>query len=170
MFACCYSCNMTTATQTAVRADLTRSNVIPIGLSFEQRLAVARAGMDAVLAHRHGATLADAQAHVAAAEDEAQVIELDEYRKPGFAPHPVLARARRIIEIRGWTQGFREKPGGALCAERAIEIAAQGQAGAAWDAMRELMNRIAAETGEVLSVPSWNDTRRDRTEVLRLLY
>lgn len=154
---------MTTATR---NTGQTFDNVI----SFEARLEAARTGMASILAHRHGTTLAGARAHLAAAEDEAQVIELDEYRPLRFQPNPVLARARRIIEIRGWTRGAFEMPGGALCAKRAIEIAAGGQAGAEWQAVAELMNRIAVETGEALTVPNWNDSRRDQSEVMRLLY
>jgi hypothetical protein len=148
----------------------TKSTAAPLSLSFEQRLALTRSGMDALLAHRHGLTLADARAHLSAAEDEAEMINMDEHGRPRFESHPVLARAGQILNRRGWCQGYREGPSGAVCAERAIEIAANGQTGAQWDALVELMNRIAADTGEALSVPTWNDSRRDRSEVMRLVY
>ena len=154
---------------TANRTPAAPIQVQPLAaLSLEQRLAITRAGMNAAIAHRHGMAVADARAHVAAALDEVDRMVIDD--QPQFRPHPVLAEARRVIEQRGWSQGEWTGADGAVCAERAIELAAPDSAGRQWDALRELMNRIAADTGEAMSVPSWNDSRRNVGAVCRLLY
>lgn len=162
---------MTTATETTAAASIAAPTPT---VDLDTRLDLAAIGMDVTMQLAAGAALAEADAEAAAAILEAQSTE-----DPAtvFPPHPALAKARRIIESRGWTRGEYVASSGAVCAMAAIREAVYGPG---WhyrafdqrelEPAAELMNRIAADTGYALSVPAWNDSRSDVSEVVRLLY
>lgn len=163
---------MTTATRTqAVTVPATTSVTAPAAVDFDTRLALASAGMDAIHAHRHGTTLAEARAAVATAYETPELLDPPE---PKFKSHPLLAQARKIVEKRGWVQGAFESPTGCVCAGEAIRIAGGGHplSRSVLDAQEELVNRIAADTGEAgLGITQWNDTHcKSQADVFRLLY
>lgn len=162
----CYSCNMTTNTA------MKQTGTAPTAIDFDTRLAIADAGITARLAHHHGVALADAQA--ALADAESSILEPE---TPEFKPHPVLAKAAQIIRKYGWVKGTYGSTSFGMCAMRAIREAVYGPN---WLGMvngerengpvLELLNRIAVETGQPMSVPHWNDSREDVSQVLKLLY
>lgn len=143
---------------------------------LETRLALASAGMDAILAHRHGDVLDEAQAAVQDAVAEASLTETLPV-DPAFQPNPVLAKAGRIVARRGWTKGTYSSEKGEVCAMGAIREAIYGPR---WnmgvtDAREEgpisvLLDRIAADLGCRMGIPGWNDSRESAADVLRLLY
>ncbi len=140
-------------------------------VDFDTRLALASAGMDAILAHKHGVTLAEAARALKVAE------EADLLPSRQFKPNRTLAEAGYLIRRKGWTRNTFENHDGAMCAMGAIRGACYGPGwqhmptdGREHNAIEELMNRIAADTGEMFSIPQWNDTRPDVSHVLRLLY
>jgi hypothetical protein len=163
-------------TQTTTKAS-------PVGkteVDFDTRLMMADAAMDAILDHREAlmaqaevysafaADRAGAQAAVEDARAEAAMIEAE---KPRFKPNPVLAKAHELIVTRGWTKGMYESPEGCVCALGAISQVVGHNLQSGEDAVIELLNRIAAETGNpATSVGGWNDTRDDVSQVLKLLY
>lgn len=165
---------MTTATQTP--SAVTAPAAVPTlpAVDFETRLTMAEVGIDTLMAVVAGDALAEANAAASAAILEAQSTKDP---TPVFQPHPVLERARRIIETRGWTQGAFESPTGSVCAMAAIREAAYGPG---WyhkptddrerGPVEELMNRIAMDTGSMYSIPAWNDSRNGVHDVVRLLY
>lgn len=144
-------------------------------VDLDTRLAMASAGMDALLKFKHGAALVGAQAAVRRIESEAELLGLD---PTGFRPNRTLKAAGDLIRKRGWTKGVYSSGDGALCAMGAIREAVYGprwmqqELGypAERSAVEELLNRIAIEVGNCYSVPKWNDTRANQDEVLRLLY
>lgn len=144
-------------------------------IDFATRLMLAGAGMDAIFAHHRGS---DTDPVVIHAIDEAAEI-LAEPEVPAFQPNAVLFAAGNIIRVRGWHKGdYRSDTSGAVCALGAIHDAVYGSGGnrvfspdpRERDAAAELLNRIAIETGEPHSVPSWNDSRTSVDEVVRLMY
>lgn len=156
---------MTTATQNQAVST-------PAAVDFETRLTLAAAGMDAILAHRHGVTLAEARQAVREAQ-EAPVAGDEIHQR--FTPNAVLRAAGDLIRVRGHHQGAYESPGGALCALGAVRVASRGDL---WmhesttadevNAVHELTDRIRQTVGD-MSVPEWNDSRSS-ADVLKLLY
>lgn len=165
---------MTTATKTQTLPDVPADSK---ALDFDERLVLAGISISTAIDHKYGDVIRDAQAEAAAC------LEAEELLAPEpvtFEPNQVLATARRIIETRGWTKGAYDQPNGAVCAINAIRLVTRGDG---WyhrptpyttepedTAMAELTNRIAADTGNTLTIPAWNDSRADKSEVLRLLY
>lgn len=177
-----YSCIMTTATNDLIaqaRLYVDRYGVGPDRIrplteqptpeDFDERLKQTKAWMDARLSFHYSDALAEAEDAFRSATEAAELLEPEPVT---FEPNRVLAKAARIIERRGWHQGSWEaNPGGAVCAMKAIELAADCDGRAYSDAVAELMNRIAIDTKDYLSVPSWNDSPgRTREDVVRLLY
>jgi hypothetical protein len=77
----------------------------------------------------------------------------------------VLLSAADYLEEHGWCQGVNQKPGGAVCPEQAILVAAGGDL-AIWGAA---INDLAAHLKEY-SVTKWNDTRgRTKAEVIEAM-
>lgn len=149
---------------------------VPTHVDLETRLSLASAAMNAIMAHHHGDTMNESQNAVQDALDEAQALTPEPIT---FEPHPVLAKARRIIEQRGWARGIFQDNEGAVCARHAIRLAVYGPVRspsedgdpAEDDAVLELLNRIAVETGNpATSIQSWNDFQNDKEAVLKLLY
>lgn len=138
----------------------------PDRLGFDDRLMMASIGIDTVIDHKHSDVLADSRDAVREAIEAAELLNPED---PQFKPHPVLAKARRIIEDVGWNTGCWQSPDGAVCAQFAIHLAAPNGAAEVF-ALEELMNRIAADTGRTMSVPMWNDRAESKDVVLRLLY
>lgn len=167
---------MTTATKTQTLPDVPADSK---ALSFDERLALAGIRITTTIDHKHGDAIREAHESMSAAA----CLEAEELLAPEpvtFEPNQVLAAARRIIEARGWTKGAYDQPNGAVCAINAIRLVTRGDG---WyyrptpyntepevTAMAELTNRIAADTGKTLTIPAWNDSRADKSEVLRLLY
>ena len=163
-----YRCNMTTATKDTRSAPAARPrqpDVTP-AVDLETRLALAGAGMDAVLAHRHADALAGARAAVREAQSTLPPVPED---NPGFPYHRVLARAAELIRERGWVRHEYESADGALCAVQAIRTVAGEGTLAAADAEAELLRRIRDDVGDAFGIPQWNDSRSGVGEVLRLL-
>lgn len=131
-------------------------------IGLDARLTLASAGIDAVMVHRHQAALYAAQLAVQAAESWMPV-------PPQDPPNEVLERARRVIETRGWVQHEYTAVNGAVCAQRAVCVAAPYGPGRD-AALSVLQRRILEETHEDMSVTRWNDTRSNVSDVLRLLY
>lgn len=174
----CYGCTMTTTEQQPRKtmadyvAQYGSSNVRPLTdvVDIDTRMTMALAGINAIIDHKHGDAVAEANAAVAEIQDEI-LITLPEPEAPEFQPHPVLKSAGDLIQVRGWWKGdFEEQTGGAICALGAIKRVTAGDAQLEADAVRELLNRIAAETGEPYSVPGWNDSRGSVADIVRLLY
>ena len=155
------------------------SNVRPLTdvVDLDTRMTMVLAGINAILSHKHGdavaeanAAVAEANAAVAEIQDEI-LITLPEPEAPVFQPHPILKAAGDVIRDRGWHQGaFEAECGPQVCALGAIKLVTPGDFRAQLDAQRELLNRIAADTGQESSVPIWNDSRDSVDEVIRLLY
>jgi len=148
-------------------ATTNRAVTAPAAVDFDTRLTLASAGMDAVLRHRHGDALAGARAAAEAA--------LSSVPEPGPEDepetHPLLARAADLIRVRGWTQGTYESADGRLCAIGALQLAATGELPDSYqDAERVLVDRITREIGREMTVPAWNDSRTDVSQVLKLVY
>ena len=150
-------------------------------VDFDTRLALASAGMDAIIEHKYADTLGDAQAAFERAVAEARQLSVYSHPvKPAFQPHPVLAAARRLIEQRGWVKDvYSTGPGGGVCAMGAIREVVYGPRWAAMElgdpsersAVVELLNRIASDVGHTdWSVARWNDAQQSKQDVLRLLY
>jgi hypothetical protein len=144
-------------------------------VDFDTRLTLASAGMDAILAHNHGVTLADAHAAVLAAREAPEL--LDPEPQP-FTPHPVLKAAGDVIRARGWIKNSYGGLTGPVCAMAAIRTVLYGDN---WSDLAtndgevgpvdELLDRIAAEVGHRdWSVPMWNDAQSHELAVLKLLY
>lgn len=152
---------MTTAvnvTQTSASTDI----------DFDTRLALASAGMDAVLAHRHGVTLAEARDALAGAQEAPELLAPE---APAFEPHPLLKAAGDVIRVRGWVQGMEVAWDGKVCALGAIRIAAARRCEDDNDAVVELLNRIAADTNRAYGISMWNDRPgQTKDNVLKLLY
>lgn len=139
-------------------------------IDFDTRITMALAGMDAILSHKHGKAVAEAHAAVTEIQDEI-LITLPEPEAQVFQPHPILKAAGDVIRDRGWHQGdFQSECGPQVCALGAIKLVTPNNFRAQLDAQRELLNRIAADTGEEFSVPMWNDSRDSVGEIIRLLY
>lgn len=136
---------------------------------LETRMAIALAGMDGLLKFKHPEAIGEAQEAVRQATEAAELLTPD---LVSFEPNRVLAKARRIIEKRGWHQGsWQAEPGGAVCALKAIELASECNGQAFQEATDELMNRIAVESADCLTIPTWNDRGEQTQEgVCRLLY
>lgn len=156
--------------------DQTVNTPVYPNVDFDTRLALASAGMDAIHAHNHGVTLAEAHTAVQAAQEAPEL--LAEEVRP-FQPHPVLKAAGDLIRVRGWVQGAFESPDGALCAHGAIRVAvlrtvhSAGSVGSLESAaLDELCRRITAagQGNPGTSVSRWNDSRGSVDEVLKLLY
>lgn len=165
-----YSCNMTS---TAIKPQTLADRGTDI--DFDTRLALASAGIKATLDHKHADALSEAHAEAEAAIKQAGSPIL--VAPARFQPNDVLARAREIIETRGWAQGAIQRRDGAVCAVGAIRIAVYGSSCGSWednneevDATHELLDRIAATTGQDMNVPTWNDSRTTKDEVISLLY
>ena len=139
-------------------------------IDFDTRITMALAGMDAILSHKHGGAVAEAHAAVTEIQDEI-LITLPEPEAPVFQPHPILKAAGDVIRDRGWHQGgFESECGPQVCALGAIKLVTPGDFRAELEAETELLNRIAADTGEELSVPLWNDSRGSVADIVKLLY
>ncbi len=154
--------------------EVIRKHVLP-AIDFETRLTIAHAGLDALLAHRHGDALAEAHTAVAEAMAEAQRAATVVPLTPELAPvdpsvQRVLNRAADLIGERGWNQGnWQSSATGAVCVMRAIRITADGN-GEYDQAVTEVMRRTGATGEPVASVTSWNDSpARMRHEILDML-
>lgn len=162
---------MDTKTKNTIAAQINlyaKQTGLDTAIDFETRLMLADAGMQAKLAHNHGIALAEAQAAVQMALFEVDALPAVDHR---FTPHPVLKAAGDLIRERGWAKGKYVAPGGAVCASYAVTEATRGLPDdRACEARDELLNRIAAEFGEALSIPMWNDSRANVDDVLRLMY
>lgn len=146
-------------------------------VDLRTRMDIAKAGIDAILAHRHGITLAEARAAVTEAEEI-----LPREDGTGRPTNPILAAAGKMIMSVGWIQGTYGNTEVGMCAAGAVRAVARGEGWAAGvpqfiyqsqeerDAIDELLNRIALDLGETTSIPDWNDSRTDVSQVLRLLY
>ena len=182
----CYGCTMTTTEQQPRKtmadyvAQYGSSNVRPLTdvVDIDTRMTMALAGINAIIDHKHGDAVAEANREAEAAVEAAELLEPE---PPQFKPHPILKAAGDVIRAKGWHQGdYRSEATGAVCALGAIIDAVYGGdsrisrdlTGSTWEdgAIRELLNRIAAETGDPHSVSSWNDSRSSVDEVVRLLY
>ena len=171
-----------TETVAAITADPpnreTFADLPPV--SFEMKLELSHAAMDVLLDVPE-----DTQDALAGALKEADGLAvagiLSErqraVRQPGlFQPNPILKAAGDLIRARGWTTHAFES-GRAMCAMGAIRTATRGddwfyqpEPAGERDAVRVLLDRIAAEFGPGLSVPGWNDRQDSPEGVLRLLY
>lgn len=142
-----------------------------VDIDFPARLAIARAGMEALMDHAAGPAREEARQALCGAL--AAVPEAGELLDPvaGRSPsHPVLAAAGALIRARGWARDVFETPDGAVCALAAIRHVSRF-AGEEAAAEAELLSRIAADVGhDAWSVPNWNDRQPDAAAVLRLLY
>ena len=153
---------MTTATET---------RTVTINADFDTRLAIASAGMDALLSQHD-----TAEAHAAAEE----AFSTAGAWTPAPIGHPVLAAAADVIRQLGWCRESFVSEDGAVCAVGAIRTVCNlSPDGSGWtmdnylsanDATTVLMGRIAETTGMSYSIPLWNDSRPDVNEVLRLMY
>lgn len=180
-----YSCNMTTATHEETVAAIaaapppeTFQDLPPV--SFEMRLELSQAAMDALLDIPE-----DTQAAVSGALKEADGLAVAgilaerqrAVQQPElFQSNPILKAAGNLIRARGWIKGEFDNSHG-LCVMGAIRTATRGEN---WwyqpeptgerEAVGVLLDRIAAEFGPGLSVPGWNDRQDGVQDVLRLLY
>lgn len=85
------------------------------------------------------------------------------------APTAVLREAGRLIGERGWCRRWLTT-GTAICARRAIEVAAGGEGALADAAEAVLWAAIQREQpGAYLSVPDWNDRQTGAASVMRML-
>ncbi len=86
---------------------------------------------------------------------------------PPRTPGAVLARARKLIEQKGWTQGCFSDPAGGLCSTAAINHASgntQLRRGAYTAFERANDMRPTSDWGQIVQ---WNDTQgRTKAEVI----
>lgn len=142
-----------------------------LDIDFPTRLAIARAGMEALMDHAAGPAREEAQRALCGALDAVpgagELLDPVAVRRP---PHRVLAAAGELIRVRGWARNVFEAPDGAVCALAAIRHVSRF-AGEEAAAEAELLSRIAADVGhDAWSVPGWNDRQSSAAAVLRLLY
>lgn len=149
---------------------LTRTATPPVDL--DTRLALASAGMNALLAQAH--LVFDVNtAHL----PNSPVVDLALVDLPATAPQAapaaspfaaVYLAAIDVIRERGWTRAHLRDEAGAVCAVGAIRAAASRDRGLADDACAHLLNVIQREfTAE--TVPSWNDSQTSAESVIRIL-
>jgi hypothetical protein len=144
----------------------------PADVDLDTRLTLAAAGMDAIIEHKYPTVISESQEAMYAAVREARTT------LPVFESHPILKAAGDLIRSHGWQQGTYGSRSLGYCAIGAIRTVTYGpdwgvndRDGRDQDAIEELLNRIASDTGTPQTVPNWNDHKgRTREDVLRLLY
>lgn len=142
------------------------------GVDFETRLMMTGIGMDVTMAAITDRIDETAPPVMAAIDEAAEILEAAATEPPAFQPNAVLAKARAIIEQRGWAQHTLCDDDGRVCAMGAIRMASKGNVNDEDDAAWELGRRIHnTPEWDGLSIPGWND-QHGQTEdgVLKLLY
>lgn len=149
-------------------------------VDFDTRLMLTGLGMNVKLSDIIAKVDETAPLVMTVIDEAAELLAADTPEPKTFQPNSTLAKARAIIEQRGWAQNTFGHETGPVCALGAIRTAVYGPqwmygelgSFAERDAVNELLARIADREGHGgWSIPGFNDREgQTRDVVVSLLY